>query len=90
MLRGATAARTTEAPWTEALRLRRVVAEPLDGHVSRARSIAVDRHHRFRRRQIGDVVYDFTEEGILISFAVVDDEVVYLKFLDLSPECIGS
>ena len=47
-------------------------------------AIAVDPFHRHRRYEVGAVVYDVTEPGLMVSFTVMDDEVVYLSFADLT------
>ena len=43
----------------------------------------VDPYHRDGRVEIGDVVYDRTEQGIMVAYSVIDDEAVLLTFRDL-------
>jgi hypothetical protein len=45
--------------------------------------IVVDPNHRNGREQIGDLVYDITEPGVVVVFSVVDGEAVLLTFRDL-------
>jgi hypothetical protein len=45
--------------------------------------IVVDPDHRKGREQIGDLVYDITEPGVMVVFSVVDGEAVLLTFRDL-------
>jgi len=44
-------------------------------------SIAVDPHHRLQRREVGDVVWDTSEPGIALAFAIEGDSIVYLTFV---------
>ena len=46
-------------------------------------AIAVDPYHRFRRGKINSIVYDITDPGVMVAYAMVDDEVLYLAFVDL-------
>jgi hypothetical protein len=45
--------------------------------------IAVDPFHRDGRQEIGDLVYDRTERGIVVVFSMVDGEAVLVMFRDL-------
>ena len=45
-------------------------------------AIAVDPYHRFRRGEINRIVYDITDR-VMVEYAMVDDEVLYLAFVDL-------
>jgi hypothetical protein len=42
---------------------------------------AVDPFHRLQRREVGEVVWDTSEQGIAFAFSVQDDEVVYLTYV---------
>jgi hypothetical protein len=42
--------------------------------------IVVDPDHRVRRQQIGDLVLDMTEPGILVMYSIVDDEAILVTF----------
>jgi hypothetical protein len=45
--------------------------------------ITVDPYHRHGRAEIGDIVYDRTEPGIMVAYSVIDGEAVLLTFRDL-------
>lgn len=45
--------------------------------------IAVDPYHRVGREEIGGIIYDMTEHGIMVAYSVSDDEIVLLAFRDL-------
>ena len=47
-------------------------------------AIAVDPFHRHRRYEVGEVIYDVTEPGLMVSYTIIDEEVVYLSFADLT------
>jgi hypothetical protein len=40
----------------------------------------VDPDHRDGREQIGDLVLDMTEPGVLVVYSVVDDEAILVTF----------
>lgn len=46
-------------------------------------SIAVDPWHRVNRIEIDGIVYDKSEPGIMLSYVVLDGEVLFLTFRDL-------
>ena len=46
-------------------------------------AIAVDPHHRHHRREVGGIIYDTSEPGLMVAFTIVDGEIVYLTFRDL-------
>jgi hypothetical protein len=45
--------------------------------------IVVDPYHRNRRLEVDGIVYDRTEEGIMVAYAVADGEALLLTFRDL-------
>ena len=45
-------------------------------------SIFLDPHHRHRRREVGDIVYDTTEPGLMAYYTLDDGEPVMLGFAD--------
>jgi hypothetical protein len=46
-------------------------------------AIAVDPFHRLHRREVGGVVYNITEPGVVVAFEVDGDKVVFRAFVDL-------
>lgn len=42
-----------------------------------------DPHHRVRRIEVDGIVYDRNEEGVMLSFTVDGDDVIWLSFSDL-------
>jgi hypothetical protein len=44
--------------------------------------IAVDSDHRNGREQIGELVYDMTEPGMMVVYSVIDGEAVLMTFRD--------
>lgn len=42
--------------------------------------IVVDPDHRDGREQIGDLVLDMTEPGMLVMYSIVDDEAILVTF----------
>ena len=44
--------------------------------------IAVDPYHRDRRVEIGSIIYDRTERGLMVAYSMIDGEAVLLTFLD--------
>ncbi len=46
-------------------------------------SIAGGPDNRDKRREINGVVYDRSEPGVMVTYSIVDGEVVYLTFRDL-------
>jgi hypothetical protein len=46
----------------------------------------VDPHHRSRRREIGGIVYDVTDPSLMVAYTIVDAEVVFLAFVDLTAQ----
>jgi hypothetical protein len=45
--------------------------------------IAVDPDHRSGREQVGDLIYDMTEPGIMVVYSVIEGEAVLVTFRDL-------
>jgi hypothetical protein len=45
--------------------------------------IEIDHTHRWRRLEIDGIVYDRTEHGLMVSYAIEDDIPVLLTFTDL-------
>ncbi len=46
-------------------------------------AIAVDPHHGVDRIEVSGVIYDRNELGVLVSYRIVGDEVIYNMFRDL-------
>ncbi len=42
--------------------------------------MVVDPDHRVGREQIGDLVLDMTEPGMLVMYSIVDDEAILVTF----------
>jgi hypothetical protein len=36
-----------------------------------------------RREQVGDVIWDKSEDGLAVAYSIANDEIVYLTFIDL-------
>jgi hypothetical protein len=45
-------------------------------------SILLDPNHRYRRPQVGEIVYDTTEHGLMAYYTMDDGEPVMLGFAD--------
>jgi hypothetical protein len=45
--------------------------------------IAVDPFHRVNRKQVGNVIWDKSEPGLAVAFAVGDETILLLTFLRL-------
>lgn len=46
--------------------------------------IAVDPFHRVDRQAIGELIYDRTEQGMVVVYSMVDGQAVLVMFRDLN------
>lgn len=46
-------------------------------------SVLVDPFGRYLRNEVGEVVYDISEPGVMVAYTVEGDQVIFLAFTDL-------
>lgn len=46
-------------------------------------SIITDPHHRSHRFEVGEVVWDTSEDGLAVAYRIEDGAIVFVTFIDL-------